>query len=177
MLPRVLGAAVFRPYLSAMVDAADFRRTLGCLAAGVCVATTRAADAQPVGVTVSSFTSVSLAPPLVLFCLDHASVTHPTFAEAGHWAVNFLAAGMEAASNRFAFETDPWAGTAWQAGLHDLPLLDGAIASVECAAHARHDGGDHTILVGRVLRARTHAGAPLLYWRGLYGGFAETVEA
>jgi len=171
-----LGAAPDAPYLVAMVDPEQFRRTLGSLAAGVCVATTRNGEGRPVGVTVSSFTSVSLDPPLVLFCLDRGSLSHAAFTGAGHWAVNLLAAGQQGASDRFAFGPDPFAGTGWAPGLHGVPLLDGALGAVECAAHARHDGGDHSILVGLVLRARTAGGAPLLYWRGRYGGFTGTAQ-
>jgi flavin reductase (DIM6/NTAB) family NADH-FMN oxidoreductase RutF len=160
-----------------MVDPEQFRRTLGSLAAGVCVATTRTAEGQPVGVTVSSFTGVSLVPPLVLFCLDRGSLSHAAFTGAGHWAVNLLAAGQEDASHRFAFGPDPFACIGWTPGLHGVPLLHGTLAAVECEAHACHDGGDHSILVGTVRRARVQPGAPLLYWRGQYGAFSEATSA
>lgn len=166
-----------RPHLRAMVETAHFRRALGSFATGVAVATCTDAAGGPVGVTVSSFTSVSLKPPLVLFCLDRGAGAHAAFTAARHFAVSVLPAGAETLSHRFAFGPDPWAATRWQPGEGGVPVLDAALAHVECAVERALDGGDHTIFLGRVLRAGARDGTPLLYFRGQYGGFAEPVEA
>lgn len=165
------------PYLRAMIEMVQFRRALGSFATGVAVATCTDGAGTPVGVTVSSFTSVSLEPPLVLFCLDRGAAAHGAFAGARHFAVSVLPAGTETLSQRFAFGPDPWAGAQWHAGEGGAPVLAGALAHVECAAERALDGGDHTIFLGRVLRAGAREGAPLLYFRGQYGGFAEPVAA
>jgi len=153
-----------------IVSPGDFRAVLGRYATGVTVVTTRTATGEPVGLTVNSFTSVSLDPPLVLFCLDRGAGSLPAFETSGAFAVNILAAGQETLSNRFAdpdaarFGAD--ATAAWSTG---APILADALAALDCALHARHDGGDHIILVGRVLQlAVLSDGDPLVYWRGAY---------
>lgn len=156
------------------IDPSDFRAVLGRYATGVTVVTTRGADNRPAGLTVNSFSSVSLDPPLVLFCLDRAAGSGPAFAAADFFAVNILAAGQAPVSARFA---DPVATrfvddgvTTWETG---APILSEALAALDCRVHARHDGGDHVILVGRVLRAEImRDGPPLLYWCGDYRGLS-----
>lgn len=152
------------------VSPGDFRAVLGRYATGVTVVTTRAPDGEPVGLTVNSFTSVSLDPPLVLFCLDRAAGSLPAFEAASGYAVNILSEDQAEVSNRFAdpeaqrFTADGVAG--WSTG---APILKHALAALDCAPYARYDGGDHVILVGRVLRtAVLDDGAPLVYWRGAY---------
>jgi flavin reductase (DIM6/NTAB) family NADH-FMN oxidoreductase RutF len=154
------------------IDPSAFRAVLGRYATGVTIVTTRGADRRPSGLTVNSFTSVSLDPPLVLFCLDRAAGSEPAFAAADCFAVNILAAGQAAVSARFA---DPEATrfvhegtTVWETG---APILTQALAALDCRVHARYDGGDHVILVGRVMRAEIlHDDRPLVYWRGEYRG-------
>lgn len=152
------------------VSPGDFRAVLGRYATGVTVVTTRAPDGEPVGLTVNSFTSVSLEPPLVLFCLDRDAGSLPAFEAAEGFAVNILGAGQEAVSNRFA---DPLAARFSQEGFADwstgAPILRDALAALDCSVHARHDGGDHIILVGRVRQLAVLADDdPLVYWRGSY---------
>lgn len=152
------------------VSPGDFRAVLGRYATGVTVVTTRAPDGEPVGLTVNSFTSVSLEPPLVLFCLDLEAGSLPAFQTADGFAVNILRAGQEAVSNRFA---DPLAARFDRDGVADWstgsPILADAMAALDCTVHARHDGGDHVILVGRVQRlAVLSDDEPLIYWRGAY---------
>lgn len=152
------------------VSPGDFRAVLGRFATGVTIVTARAAGGEPVGLTVNSFTSVSLDPPLVLFCLDRTAGSLPAFEAAQGFAVNILGADQEAVSTRFA---DPEAARfsvdgveTWSTG---SPILSDAVAALDCTVHARHDGGDHVILVGRVQRlAVMSEGEPLVYWRGGY---------
>jgi flavin reductase (DIM6/NTAB) family NADH-FMN oxidoreductase RutF len=152
------------------VDQRSFRAALGAFATGVAVATAPGRGGPPAGVTVNSFTSVSLDPPLVLFCLDRSAQSLEAFREADHFAVSVLAEGQRDLSVRFASQAPgKFEGVGVAEGLGGAPVLEGCLAAVECSRHAVHDGGDHVILVGRVERLR-HAdgGRPLLYFRGRY---------
>src|SRR3546814_691705 len=152
------------------IDPSAFRAVLGCYATGVAIVTTLGRDGYPAGLTVNSFTSVSLDPPLVLFCLDREAGSGPAFAAADCFAVNILGTHQGPVSVRFA---DPGAQRfvedrvlTWETG---APILAHALAALDCRIHARYDGGDHVILVGRVLRAEiVDDAAPLVYWRGGY---------
>ncbi len=157
-----------------LIDPSAFRAVLGRYATGVTVVTTRGPEGYPVGLTVSSFTSVSLDPPLVLFCIDRSAGSEPVFAAADGFAVNILATSQAAVSARFA---DPASErfvedrtVEWGSG---APVLADAMAALDCRVHARYDGGDHVIVVGLVLRAEVlDDAAPLIYWRGRYRALA-----
>lgn len=154
----------------AVIGPDEFRRVLGHFATGVTVVTTVDAGSRPTGLTVSAFASLSLDPPLVLVCVDHKSQTYPALLERGRFAVNVLGLGHEAISRRFATTTpDKFDGIAYADSPLGLPLLDGAIAHLECTTVSTHVEGDHTILVGRVDRTSVGEGEPLLYFRGKYG--------
>jgi flavin reductase (DIM6/NTAB) family NADH-FMN oxidoreductase RutF len=147
----------------------DFRRLLGHFATGVTVVTTCDADARPTGLTVSAFASLSLEPPLVLICVDHKSQTYPALRERGHFVVNVLTAGQEEVSRRFAStRLDKFDGIPYRLSELGLPLLETALAHIECVTVSTHVEGDHTIFVGRVEHATVAAGEPLLYFRGQY---------
>jgi len=119
---------------------------------------------------VTAFSALSLSPPLILLCVDHAASVAPVLDKAQHFAVNILSAGQEVLSRRFAErEVDRFDGVAFVRGLHDLPLLEGAVAHLECRTATRHTGGDHTILIGEVVATTVHEGDPLLYYRSGYG--------
>jgi flavin reductase (DIM6/NTAB) family NADH-FMN oxidoreductase RutF len=151
----------------------EFRHALRCFAAGVTVVTTRDSGGRPSGLTASAFTSVSLDPPLVLVCVDHAAAAHPDFRARGWFAVNVLRREQEALSRRFALSgSDKFEGIAWRAGAAGLPLIDGALANLECRIVAAHEAGDHTIFIGQVEAASTEAGGPLVYFHGRYHGLA-----
>jgi flavin reductase (DIM6/NTAB) family NADH-FMN oxidoreductase RutF len=151
----------------------DFRRVLGHFATGVTVVTTCDGDARPTGLTASAFSSVSLDPPLVLVCVDHKSQSYPALRECGRFAVNVLTLDQEAVSRRFAStRLDKFDGVPFTLGDLGLPLIDGALAQLECVTVSQHVEGDHTIFVGRVERARVASGAPLLYYRGRYDRLA-----
>lgn len=151
-------------------DQRAFRDTLGCFATGVCIASVTCADGKPLGLTVNSFTSVSLDPPLVLFCLDNRSESLPVFTSAAGFALAILAADQQPLSDTFARvpHAARWEGVQTATGRGGAPLIAGALAVLDCTRHAVHEAGDHTILVGRVLAFDSRPGAPLLYYRGGY---------
>ena len=148
----------------------DLRAALGRYATGVTVVTTQGENG-PVGMTANSCTSVSLDPPRVLWCPARASARFDAFARADHFAIHVLTADQLALCRRFAGAGDDFSGLGDDTTPEGLPILPGCLARFDCAAHAIHDGGDHAILVGRVLRARLGEGEPLLFWRGRYGDF------
>jgi flavin reductase (DIM6/NTAB) family NADH-FMN oxidoreductase RutF len=151
------------------VDAASFRQVLGQFPSGVTVVTTRDAAGHPLGLTVSSFCSVSLEPPLVLVCIDHRSEANRGVREKGWFAVSVLGEEQEEVSRRFAEPgLSKLEGFAFLDGDHGLPLVPGAIAHVECRVRSFHDEGDHAVWVGEVTRAAAHPGRPLLHHAGGY---------
>jgi flavin reductase (DIM6/NTAB) family NADH-FMN oxidoreductase RutF len=152
------------------LDAATFRSVLGRLASGVSVITMSGIDGRDHGITVTALCSVSLEPPLLLACVDRTATVYPHLVHARHFAVNLLAREQEALSRRFAVTTDDrFVGVSFERGQAGTPLLEDALAHIECAMWAQYDGGDHTVFVGRVERAAARDAHPLLYYRGLYG--------
>jgi len=151
----------------------EFRHTLSHFASGVTIVTTREADGRPTGLTAAAFTSVSLDPPLVLVCVDRSSNSLAALIAYGRFAVHILADDQEALSRRFASKEDnKFSGVSFAPGKLDLPILDSALAVLECRTVHTYDGGDHTIFVGEVEAAHTGQGSPLLYYRGRYGRLA-----
>lgn len=147
---------------------AHFRKAMGGFPSGVTVVTARH-DGRLVGTTVSAFSSVSMDPPLVMVCLKHDSRTLAALSLARAFCVNILAHEQRDLAYRFAKSgaDDRFALTAIEAGVCGAPLLAGCVANVECELRAVHDGGDHEILVGRVLRVVTdETKTPLVYMRG-----------
>ena len=147
----------------------DFRATLGRLASGVTVITATVGG-RDLGMTVSAFTSLSLEPPMVLVCVDRAATLHDLLVEGTVFGVNVLAADQETLSRRFAKgdAAERFAGVGYVRGALGAPLLEGTLAWLECTVAARHDGGDHAIVVGAVAEVGVHEGRPLLYYRGGY---------
>ena len=153
------------------VDATVFKSALGRWASGVSVITTRDATGAPVGITASSFASLSLEPPLVLFCLGLDSTGREAFVAAPGFTVHLLAAQQEALSARFATRGgDKFVGLEHGEGTWG-PLLPGCLAALECRTHAQLPGGDHIIMVGAVERVTVADGEPLLYFQGNYRRF------
>ena len=148
----------------------EFRSALGMFATGVTIVTARAADGQLVGLTANSFNSVSLAPPLVLWSLSHASSAMAAFSQGTHYAVNILAADQQALAMQFASRgVDRWAGVTFAEGACGAPLIAGAAASFECFSRSRYVEGDHTIFIGEVEACAHRADArPLLYHGGRF---------
>ena len=156
-----------------------FRDALGRFATGITVVTA-VADERPIGMTVNSFSSVSLDPPLILFALGLQTHVYDDLSKAEHFAVNVLAAEQEDLSVMFAGPVEArFDGVPWRAGpASGAPLLAGCMAHLECATEHRYPGGDHLILVGRVLSLGIdeRAGNPLIYFQSGYRSFDEEDE-
>lgn len=152
-----------------MIDEYRFRSVLSRFASGVTVVTAKGGDGMDHGITVSAFCSLSLEPPLILVCIDHATVMHGILESAATFTVNVLAADQEDLARRFSDpDNDRFEGTSYTRGANGLALLTGAAAQLECALTHRFEGGDHTIFVGRVEAADASDAQPLLYYRGGY---------
>lgn len=146
-----------------------FRRVLGLFATGVTIVTARAADGRPVGLTCNSFSSVSLDPPLVQWCIGRSSRNHAMICAASHFAIHILDATQRDLCRQFsAKDADRFASLDLEVGLGELPLLARYHARFECSTYARYEAGDHTIVVGRVLRLCEQAGEPLIFYRGAF---------
>jgi flavin reductase (DIM6/NTAB) family NADH-FMN oxidoreductase RutF len=153
------------------VDPAQFRQLLGRFATGVTVLTTRDARGRPIGMTASSVASVSLEPPLLLVSVSREHDMHPALQQAQRFVLNVLAADQEALSRRFAADhPDRFEGIGYRETKHGIPVLDGALASIECEKHAEVPGGDHTVFFGLVTGGSVTERRPLLYY---CGGYAE----
>ncbi|MBL8421078.1 MAG: flavin reductase family protein [Dechloromonas sp.] len=153
----------------------SLRNALGRFATGVTIVTAIDPDGHPIGLTVNSFSAVSLNPPLVLWCLDNSSHNLAAFLHASHHVINVLAASQLDLSNRFAtWPVDRFAGLRWHPCSGGAPLLHGCCASFEVANEAAHAGGDHTIFVGRVEKfSETPGVPPLLFHGGQYRALIE----
>jgi flavin reductase (DIM6/NTAB) family NADH-FMN oxidoreductase RutF len=151
-------------------DQRTLRDALGSFATGVTVVTCVDAKGRPFGLTVNSFTSVSLDPPLLLVCIAKTARCANALSEAPHFGVNVLQTGQQPASIRFSTtDEDRFGATPWSLGETGAPLLMESLAVFECEKHALYDGGDHHILLGRVIRASFDPKMdPLLYFRGRY---------
>ena len=155
--------------------ASDFRRALAQFATGVTVVTTRDAHGKPIGLTVNSFNSVSLDPPLVLWSLALQSGSLAAFRRCKHYAVNMLAGDQLEVAKRFATRgADRFAPSDWHE-VNGLPVLDGCVATLVVRNRNRHSEGDHVILVGEVEAFTAPGGSPLVFHDGRY--FASAVEA
>ena len=147
----------------------DFRSALSRFASGVTVVTTKDGQGEFHGITVSAFCSVSLEPPLVLICIEKTTVSHDALVESGVFAVNVLGETQASVAEHFASPSaDKFDGLDLVAGSAGLPILAGIAAVLECSVVQIHDGGDHSIFVGGVDRARVSEAQPLLYFRGEY---------
>jgi flavin reductase (DIM6/NTAB) family NADH-FMN oxidoreductase RutF len=160
-------------------DTRDFRNALGMFPTGVAIVTTRANSGAFVGLTINSFSSLSLDPPLVLWSLNTRSPSVAAFERATHFAINILCESQVEMSRRFASSqvANKFSGVDIDAGLADVPLIRGSVAHIECRAHARHEGGDHLLFIGHVERFfydRTRR--PLVFHGGRYCGAGNYIE-
>jgi flavin reductase (DIM6/NTAB) family NADH-FMN oxidoreductase RutF len=151
-------------------SSAEFRTALGMFATGVTIVTARGLDGRLVGLTASSFNSVSLSPPLVLWSLSQAATSMDAFRTGSHYAINILGADQQALAQRFATRgLDRFADVKFSEGTCGAPLLVGAVATFECFNRSRYDEGDHVIFVGEVENCAHRSGSsPLLYHGGKF---------
>jgi flavin reductase (DIM6/NTAB) family NADH-FMN oxidoreductase RutF len=158
------------PDVPRIVDPRELREVLGHFASGVTVVTALTADG-PAGFTCQSFSSLSLDPPLVAFAPARTSQTWPALRTIGRFCVNVLAEGQDAVSRNFARSgADKFDGVRWSPSAHGSPVLDGVVAWIDGELWAEYDGGDHSIVVARVLDLGAEPDRrPLLYHRGSYG--------
>jgi flavin reductase (DIM6/NTAB) family NADH-FMN oxidoreductase RutF len=165
------GNAIFSP---TNIDAREFRAALGMFPTGVAVVTADGPDGNRIGMTITSFNSVSLDPPLILFSIGKNCLSLTSLAQATHYSINILGEDHQHLSTRFsrALE-DKWSGVQVQSH-SELPFtLSDSIATFQCSQYAQHDGGDHIIFVGRVLRIeRKDVARPLVFFSGRYGAVA-----
>ena len=151
------------------IDPTEYRRALGCFATGIAVATALDKDGVKAGITINSFNSVSLKPPLILWSVAEESNSFEVFVAAEHFAVNVLAMHQRDICRRFAAAGgDKFDGLDCGEGIAGVPILPDYSAVFECRTEHRYDGGDHTILVGRVLNFEDRKTDPLIYYRGHY---------
>ena len=153
-------------------DSAIYRTVLGHFATGVTIVTARDGD-EPVGMACNSFTSVSLEPPLVLFCAAKSSTTWPRIQNAHHFCVNVLPEDGESVCRVFATKgADRFSAVTHNRGATGAPILADALAYIDCETEVEHDAGDHVIVVGRVVElGYATEGKPLLFYRGGYGHY------
>lgn len=136
-------------------------------ATGVTVVTTRAGNGERIGLTASSFNSLSLGPPLVLWSLGLSSSSMPVFRTAKHFVINVLESHQLGLARQFSQrKTDRFADVRLHTGLHGMPLIDGALAWFECETRATHEHGDHVLFIGEVMRCARVEGSPLLFRKG-----------
>ncbi|WMS44946.1 flavin reductase family protein [Acuticoccus sp. MNP-M23] len=152
-------------------DSRAYRDVLGRFATGVTVVTC-AAPGGPIGMTVNSFTSLSLDPPLVMWSPAKSSHRHAHYSAAPRFAVHVLHAGQQAVADGFMRSAEAFHDVAWTAAPDGLPLMENCLARFVCQRVAEHDAGDHTIMIGRVTAAEGGEGEPLLYFRGRYTAVA-----
>jgi len=151
------------------VDLQEFKRALSCFATGVAIATTLDSDGNKVGMTISSFNSVSLDPPLVLWSIANDANSYSAFTDAKYFAVNVLAMHQDHIASQFAQKgEDKFQGLECRRGIHGVPLLPEYAACFECSTENIFDGGDHKIIVGRVLRLDDKESDPLIFYRGRF---------
>lgn len=152
---------------SSPIDTDAFRRALGCFATGVAVVTALDEDGAKVGITINSFSSVSLDPPLVLWSVAEDSQTYGVFVRAEHFAIHVLASDQEELVDRFASrDENKFDGLRCRDGINSVPILQDCAACFECSTQHIYPGGDHKIIVGRVQRFIQRDGEPLIIHRG-----------
>ena len=159
------------PSRAGRVTSEEFRRACGRFATGVTIASVLDSQGMPHGLTVNSFSSVSLEPPLVLICLGHAVTTIDAFRESKHFGINVLREDQQALSERFARKGyDRFDGLEWVRGETGVPLLPDVLAAMECEVLQRLPAGDHDIFVAAMVRAAVAEGEPLIYYASRYRG-------
>ena len=161
----VIEAMVFNPR--------EFRNALGRFTTGVTVITTVGPGGKPEGMTANSFSGLSLEPPLVQWCIGKSTPTYNIFCDCEYFTINILRAEQRHISNQFATPAaDKFIGIDWQSGLGGCPIVGDPLAVFECTNWSQNDGGDHTILIGEVIKFTYQDGEPLLFNAGKYAHIA-----
>lgn len=157
------------PIGATQFDPRAFRQALGQFATGVAIVTTPGDGKRAIGVTINSFNSVSIDPPLVLFSIARAAYSLDALLTATGYAINVLSQRQRWISDQFArAQADKWSRVDHEIGELGAPLIKGALAHFECLPHANYEGGDHIIFVGKVRRFSSVSGQPLVFFRGSY---------
>lgn len=152
-----------------LLDGREFRRCCGQFATGVAVACVLGMEGEPHGLTVNSFSSVSLDPPLILICIGHDSGILELFRQSRRFGLSFLRAEQRDLSNQFATRgLNRFEGVAWHMGDSGVPVLDATLADMECEVEQAVQAGDHDVMIARVVKASVHGGHPLLYFNSAY---------
>ncbi len=156
--------------MTTAVTAEEFKAAMASFAAGVTIVTTLDASGLPQAMTATAFSSVSMSPPLCLVCIDKRARPYRPLLLSGSFAVNILSAEQQALSAKFASAaSDRFEGVDWRHGdITGCPLIDGALAWMECRVVEVHSGGDHDIFLGQLASVQVRDGSPLVYWRGSY---------
>ena len=151
------------------IEKNELRRVMGHFATGVTIITTFNKEGKLTGLTANAVSSLSLEPPLLVICVDKKAESYSCFDESKAFTVNILADDQEALSRRFAVSGgEKFEGVAYRRGANGAPILNGALAYLECKLYAAYDGGDHTIYLGEIEEAETREARPLLFFRGGY---------
>lgn len=148
-----------------------FRDALGTFTTGVTVVTCQS-DAGPMGITANSFASLSLDPPLVLWSPAKSSTRYQPFCDADRFAIHVLGEEQKDLSTAFAKRGGDFGAMDWVTSTYGVPILDGCLARFECSRHAIHDGGDHSLIIGRVEACSFREGNPLIFSKGAFGTFS-----
>ena len=157
-------------------DTRSYRKALSQFPTGVTIMTALLSDGRPVGMTVNSFASVSLSPPVILWSIARSTPSYAVFANAKSFVVNFLAEDQKHLSNKFSRPSeDKFADVAWTPGLNGVPVLAGCVAHIECTLRERHAVGDHDILLGNVARFAWDDKPPLAFALSDYKRLAEVL--
>ena len=160
--------------MSHSLDPRELRNAFGTFATGITVITTKGRDGNDYGLTANSFSSVSLDPPLLLWCLGKQTDCYDAFQNAEYYAVHILADTQQDLSNTFASKgADKFAGLNVERGPGDIPMLSGAVTRFVCKSAHQYPGGDHIIHVGEVMAVSSAEGKPLLFHKGKYETLAE----
>jgi flavin reductase (DIM6/NTAB) family NADH-FMN oxidoreductase RutF len=151
------------------IDPRELRNVFGTFATGVTIITTKDVTGKPFGLTANSYTSLSLDPPLVLVCVDKKVDCYACFDQSKVFVINILSEGQDQLSTRFATKgIEKFEGVAVKPGNLGVPLLEGAVAHIECKLASAYEGGDHTIYVGEVQFVDAAGDRPLLFFKGKY---------
>lgn len=152
------------------INQIDLRNAFGRFATGVNVVTSTDTDGSPIGMTANSFSSVSMDPPLLLWCPGNSLPSLPAFRRAGHFTINVLSATQQNLAQQFARPAvDKFAGVSYHTGIFGAPVLDGAVATFECRVDAMHPAGDHQIMIGEVFAFNsTDTSNPLVFHSGQF---------